>query len=83
MNRITIAAVAAASALLSPLVVNAAGRSEPTKSIVVAEAPIATATASQGATAPAHDGCTRRVRVVYAAAYQMPRGECAAAISSK
>ena len=82
MNRITIAAVAAASALLSPLVVNAAGRSEPTKSIVVAEAPIATATASQGATAPAHDGCTR-VRVVYAAAYQMPRGECAAAISSK
>jgi hypothetical protein len=83
MTKITIAALAVASALLTPLVVNAAGRTEPTKAIVVAKAAVATTAPSQSASAPAHDGCTRRVRVVYAAAYQMPSGNCAAAPSSK
>ena len=83
MNRITVGAIAVASALLTPLVVNAAGRTEPTKPIVVAEAAMATAAAMQSASALNPDGCTRRVRVVYAAAYQMPSGDCAAATSSK
>jgi hypothetical protein len=73
MNKISIAAIAVASALLTPLVVNAAGRTEPLKPIVVAEAAMTAASASQSTTAPAPDGCTRRVRVVYAAAYQLPR----------
>ena len=62
MTKITIAALAVASALLTPLVVNAAGRTEATKAIVVAEAAVATTGPSQSASAPAHDGCTRRVR---------------------
>ena len=82
MNKLSIAAIAVASALLTPLVVNAAGRTEPLKPIVVAEATMTAASASQSATAPAPDGCTRRVRVVYAAAYQMPSGDCAASGST-
>jgi hypothetical protein len=83
MNRITIAAIAVASALLTPLVVNAAGRTETTKPIVVAEAAMTAAAPTQSAIAPAPEACTRRVRVVYAAAHQMPSGDCAAASSSK
>jgi len=83
MTKITIAALAVASALLTPLVVNAAGRTEPTKPIVVAEAAVASTAPSQSASAPAHDGCTRRVRVVYAAASQLPSGDCGASPSSK
>ncbi len=77
MNTIAIAAIAVASALLTPLVVNAAGRGEPTKPIVVAAAATTTAAPIQSMSAPAPDGCTRRVRVVYAAAYEMPSGDCA------
>ena len=83
MNKISIAAVAVASALLTLLVVNAASSTEATKATVVAEAATTTAAAIQSVSAPAPDGCTRRVRVVYAAAYQMPSGDCAASTSSK
>ena len=83
MNKISIAAIAVASALLTPLVVNAAGRTDPTKSIVVAKAATTTAAPIQSVSAPAPDGCTRRVRVVYAAAHQVPSGDCAASTSSK
>ena len=83
MNKISIAAIAVASALLTPLVVNAAGRAEPTKPIVLAAAATTSAAPIQSVSAPAPDGCTRPVRVVYAAAYQMPSGDCAASSSSK
>jgi len=83
MSKITIAAIGVASALLTPLVVNAAGRTEPTKPVVIAQA-AATITAPVATlTAPAPDGCVRRLRVVYAAAYQMPSGNCAAPNSTK
>ena len=83
MNKISIAAIAVASALLTPLVVNAAGRTEPTKPIVVAGAVTTTAAPIGSVSAPTPDSCTRRVRVVYAAAYQMPSGDCATSTSSK
>ena len=83
MNKIAIAAIAVASALLTPLVVKAAGRSEPTRPIVVTEAVTTNVALNQSAVSPAPDGCTRRVRVVYAAPYQMPSGDCAAPSSSK
>jgi hypothetical protein len=83
MNKISIAAIAVASALLTPLVVNAAGRTEPTRPIVVAEVASTTAAPIPSVSTPDPDGCTRRVRVVYAAAYQIPSGDCAAASSRK
>jgi len=51
--------------------------------LVVAEAALATAAPMQSASAPIPDGCTRRVRVVYAAAYQTPSGDCATASAIK
>ena len=81
-NKIAIAAIAVASALLTPLVVKAADQVQPTKPIVVAEAVTTTVVPNQRASSSAPDGCTRRVRVVYAAPYQMPSGDCAAPSSS-
>ena len=83
MNKIAIAAIAVASALLTPLVVKAADQVQPTKPIVVAEAVTTAVASNQRAILPAPDACTRRVRVVYAAPYQMPSGDCAAPSSSK
>ena len=84
MNRITLVAIAIVSALLTPVVVNAAGRTEEaTKPVVVAQAATVSQAVSEPAAAPASDGCTRRVRVVYAAAYQIPNGDCAARTASK
>ena len=83
MNRTTLIAIAVASALLAPAVVEAAGPAQPAKPVVVAEAAIPATVMREPVSAPASEGCTRRVRVVYAAAYQMPQGECAAAGGTK
>jgi hypothetical protein len=52
------------------------------KPVVVAEAAIPAAVAAES-TAGAANGCTRRVRIVYAAAYQMPAADCAVTNSTK
>jgi hypothetical protein len=75
MNRTTVIAIALVSAVMTPFVVNAAGRTEAPKPIVVAEATVAVPAATEAA-APA-DGCARRVRVVYAS-YHSANGACAA-----
>ena len=77
MNKNTTAALAVVSALLAPIVVNAASRIEPPKPVVVAGGP-----ASPSANLPIADGCTRHVRVVYAAAYQFPSRDCPMSISA-
>lgn len=83
MSRTTLIAIAVASALLAPAVVEAAGPAQPAKPVVVAEAAIKATVTREPDIAPAPDGCTRRVRVVYAAAYQVPQGECAAPGAAK
>ena len=74
MNRLTLIAIAVASGLLTPLVVNAASRMEP--GVIAAATP--TAAAAVLANLPGFEPCTRRVRVVHAAAYQVPSSDCAA-----
>jgi hypothetical protein len=82
VNRSTLVAIVAASALLAPAVVEAAGPTQRMKPVVVAEAAIPAAVAAES-TAGAANGCTRRVRIVYAAAYQMPAADCAGTNSTK